>query len=549
MHWAVLLACCFALASCAILLVALAGRTVAAIPNAKVRKWLVIVCALTSGVFVAACALMISFDKLWLESRLRYARDLLEDCEWIPIMAYSLMGTFAVTFVGAGVLGFFPARESPYQPLASRWRLRPLLKSLAIGLAATVAFAAVHDAFVQWTVNGFSQESAETQRALTPPAIPGSENAALVYQRVLDTVGRESDEDSRAASKLYETNPQEYYASLEPLAEIMKEAARLKRCRFSDEQQPIHILDGTDTNYALTSAAQRLTSLARHRFSEGDIDEAIELLGAVRNMENHILSDPRNREPLLFQWYESWIRLAMETASLQPNVSCDQIKRLSAPDLPVEELYLEGIHWHRAALQSHLSDVYTGSFFQRPEFEEHEALRSSSPQAFVARWLTVRTLRFLHAPDDIASFKIAFAPERIAYTDEFDHAAWDTSAHGKFLGPASSIAYTRQRALTAGSQRKLVNIAVASMCFREDHSQWPRSVDELVPKYLPAAPVDDLTDSPFRTLNIEGGVIFYSAEREKFFNRFDDSNTWWEELQDHGLACLRLGTAAEKGRE
>jgi hypothetical protein len=348
-------------------------------------------------------------------------------------------------------------------------------------------------------------------------------------------------------SDLHESNPPDYYASLEPIAETMMQAARFSNCRFADERQSLHILDGMATNYGLTTVAQRLTRLADYRASQGEIDEAIDLLNAVRNMERHILADLRNREPLLFQWYECWIRRVLETLSLQPNVSSDQIKRLASPDLPAADLYLEGIRWHRAALQDYLANVYSGREFQRPELQDREVFQSTSPQAAVARWLTLVTLRFLHAPDDIAAFKTAFTPNRIADTYEFDDALWDATASGKFLGPASSISYARTRALTADAERKLANIAIASICFREDHSRWPRSIDELVPKYLSAVPKDAFTSVPFRALSVEGGVIFYSAERDQFFDRFDDSNDWWEEMKEYNLLCVRLGTAAEKG--
>jgi hypothetical protein len=536
-------------AAATVLIVASIAKAIAHIPNPSIRKWVVIVCALTISVVTTAYGIMKSFDRLRLASQIRYFRNAFEDSAWIVIILFSLSAMFVLTLAAAGSIGFLPANVSPYQPRGSKWRIVPLLKLLSIGLAATTIAFALHDAFILWSLKDFASEAADTQRAMTPAPIPDNDNAAFAYQSIIDRVENESDEDTRTMSALYENSPPDYYASLEPIAETMMQATRFSSCRFADEKQSLHILDGMTTNYGLTTAAQRLTKLAAYRASQGEIDEAIALLNTVRSMERHILADPRNREPLLFQWYECWIRLVMETLSLQPNVSCDQIKRLAAPDLPVAEIYLEGIRWHRAALQDHLANVYTGREFQRSEIISQEVWKSTSPQAAVARWLTLVTMRFLHAPDDIAAFETAFAPSRIADSYEFDDEVWDATARGKFLGPATSISYARTRALTADAERKLINIAIASICFREDHSRWPRSFDELVPQYLLGIPKDAFTGAPFRALSINGGIIFYSAERDETFNRFDDSNNWWKELQEYGMLCLRLGTAAEKGKK
>src|SRR5690606_29020167 len=143
--------------------------------------------------------------------------------------------------VSAGLIGFLPANVSPYQPRGSKWRIAPLLKLLSIGIAATIIAFAFHDAFVLWTLKKFAREAADTQRAMAPAPIPDKDNAALAYQSIIDRVRNESDEDKRAMSALYESSPPDYYASLEPFAETMMQAARFSDCRFADERQSLHI--------------------------------------------------------------------------------------------------------------------------------------------------------------------------------------------------------------------------------------------------------------------------------------------------------------------
>jgi hypothetical protein len=52
---------------------------------------------------------------------------------------------------------------------------------------------------------------------------------------------------------------------------------------------------------------------------------------------------------------------------------------------------------------------------------------------------------------------------------------------------------------------------VAAVRFRQAEGRWPRSLEELVPKWLPEAPIDPFTGKPLAYRVDDEGVVIYSV--------------------------------------
>ncbi len=52
---------------------------------------------------------------------------------------------------------------------------------------------------------------------------------------------------------------------------------------------------------------------------------------------------------------------------------------------------------------------------------------------------------------------------------------------------------------------------LASERYRRDHKQWPRSLDDLVPRYLGKIPSDPFADAPLRLRPTKDGIVIYSV--------------------------------------
>jgi hypothetical protein len=62
----------------------------------------------------------------------------------------------------------------------------------------------------------------------------------------------------------------------------------------------------------------------------------------------------------------------------------------------------------------------------------------------------------------------------------------------------------------ATQRRDAALVAVALELYRRDHRDWPASLHELTPQYLPAVPLDRYDGKPLRYRVVEGQPVLYS---------------------------------------
>jgi hypothetical protein len=71
-------------------------------------------------------------------------------------------------------------------------------------------------------------------------------------------------------------------------------------------------------------------------------------------------------------------------------------------------------------------------------------------------------------------------------------------------------------------ERRMSAVALASQMFRADHGRFPNALDELVPTYLAAVPLDPFTDGQPLGYVVQRGVLPGGADRPLVFNRNGD---------------------------
>jgi hypothetical protein len=76
------------------------------------------------------------------------------------------------------------------------------------------------------------------------------------------------------------------------------------------------------------------------------------------------------------------------------------------------------------------------------------------------------------------------------------------------------------------TDRRMAAVSLAANLFRRDTGRWPATLEELVPRYLPAVPIDPMANEgvPLRYVLAEGGrrPIVYSAGDDGAFEDFAD---------------------------
>lgn len=68
------------------------------------------------------------------------------------------------------------------------------------------------------------------------------------------------------------------------------------------------------------------------------------------------------------------------------------------------------------------------------------------------------------------------------------------------------------------AERRMTAVSLAAQLFRADHGRWPNALDELVPAYLPAVPLDPFTDGKPLGYVVQRGALPGDADRALVFH-------------------------------
>ncbi len=81
---------------------------------------------------------------------------------------------------------------------------------------------------------------------------------------------------------------------------------------------------------------------------------------------------------------------------------------------------------------------------------------------------------------------------------------------------------------TATQQRDAVLVAIALELYRRDHGDWPASLHELSPQYLPTVPPDRYDGKPLKYRIVEGQPVLYSVgvDRDDDGGRVPEQGKW-----------------------
>ena len=77
-----------------------------------------------------------------------------------------------------------------------------------------------------------------------------------------------------------------------------------------------------------------------------------------------------------------------------------------------------------------------------------------------------------------------------------------------------SLSRASAMAELATQRRDAALSALACELYRRDHSQWPATLAELSPHYLPSPPVDRFDGEPLRYRLVDGRPLLYSIGRD-----------------------------------
>jgi hypothetical protein len=366
------------------------------------------------------------------------------------------------------------------------------------------------------------QEAGAVLLGLTAPPVAESENAARVYAEALKEIGEpvKAPWSEAARRGLDAAEPADWKDPFvvglvkkheDALARLRK-AAALPRCSFDRQRVPLD----TDTN--TSPLVRRLPSLgatllavdARVKATEGNLARAFQDVSAILGIVRHVSAELG----LVWGWEVMAWRTLEDVLRLAP-AGKDPLPALTIPELPGlvrkvrEEHALLGMILPTAASQPSL-------------VIEEERQRNGLGAALVIEALVVPSRVFLIA-DDIALMRRLFDAYRKSPPSARDETPADwadlrhsvendpTSVYGAiYIRPKQQVLAVEGGALATLRETTRTGLAVAA--YHRKHGKGPERLEQLVPDFLPAVPVDPRDGQVLRLKRSADVLLIYAPQ-------------------------------------
>ncbi len=561
MHWILLCLLIITAWLAADLLVACGARLLSLVPYALVRRWAVI-----SAIFPVCIALFfLVFFLIYREQdRHDFTQAIANAYQYIPTITIAVLipvGTLVIGLTLLSAIGFWPCRGVPYQPRASAWNLSRRGKQVGFLMIAIFSALLMQDWELQWRLARMESRAEAVAQSMKPDIDAEASNAAVYYQQLVAIRKKlrpwEKEEYFKDLDRFFHIDPnnkivRSYIKELQPLVSCFRKASRCPDCCFEDTFQPLDVLDGPNTNFAITKAVVHLKRYAHQMIQQGQPQEAIECITWIRQLETHQQQDPRNSETVFFFWHECHVKRIVEHLStFEAELPEDQLRQVLSLSLDADAIFANAWKWYGAGLQKHLASAYSGRAYSRPEFQDDKVWGDPSWRGKVVRSLILFTMRAAFARDDMNAAKyICDLPNYSLDEKPWEH-YFDSGAipGGKLVWSVSDSGVTPWLAARVARNRELSNIGIAACLFHQEKERWPTSLSQLSPGYLPMALRPSKEEQPFAIISLDDGMIVYSPRESsrrwmKFFEEYEDTDSWWQEAADLPLCeVVFLGEA------
>ena len=107
-------------------------------------------------------------------------------------------------------------------------------------------------------------------------------------------------------------------------------------------------------------------------------------------------------------------------------------------------------------------------------------------------------------------------PECLSLYSTMHESAWDGHRRGYILGPGllEGLRNAVPKEVEASARIRMTTAALAVERFRLAHGQLPEDLNELIPRFITAIPIDPFDGQPIRYKRLEKGYVVYSVGRD-----------------------------------
>lgn len=468
-------------------------------------------------------------------------------------LAYILSWTIVFAVAAAVVIVRGLRRREDGAPRARGWSVA----RIAIAGGAAIALALM----TYWNIDLTAKTRLAAMRAevgaialsVAPARVPDRQNAALVYQRAFEAMAKLENQPKEVREKWNDwTDPtpespldpkdadlRAFLKKNEAATAILRRAAAMPDSYFEHNYAQPSFSELMPELWQMRHGADLLVLDARCKAADGNARGALEDVNCLFAMAAHARS-----EPMVVCVMSAAAIDSMAARTLEDVLASTRPKAEDLAALAIDE----GSPYQQSMARAfRMEEAFVLGFFTTlTEVQDSEALHLiKAPPMIVAEPMASVWRTFL-LPDDIASYRqvmrhYAAMTARPYREAQADWAKWDkefgATAVGLFtrmMVPALSGA--AKCTVEADARHQLARAAVAVETYRAKTAKWPARLDNLVPDYLDAVPMDPFDGKPMRMAAAQGAIVLYSVGP----NLKDETGAAWDKEKREGDITFRL---------
>jgi hypothetical protein len=454
-------------------------------------------------------------------------------------------GPVLTTFLSAVIGGMWvvqaglrPTADEPATPPAARWPL--------VGLVAAFLFAKVVaggtlltlDSGITARAAGMKAEAVNLIQANLPPVVTDAANAASLYEPAVagleaDPIAKaqESPLTNAASIDVADAGVADLLARHRETLSLVRAAAGHEVCRFTrDWTRPS--LDMLIPEMQSIRQAARLVQLsARHRAATGDVAGALDDVAVLHQMGQHAAA-----EPILIS---GLVGLAIDTMALDtlaqvlPRLTPSNRGRLDDPAIRDLVHMVPSFKRHFFGEEAFGSMLFA-SFCDRASSADSldllasvgsSGLSSGVPGSLNApfRPVTAMMYRVFLLPEDVHAYRSTLRAyqQLLAVPKPYSEQSREAKAIEDRLSDrrrgivtsllAPALSSCIRQTVKSQALHRAAAVAVAATRYRIENGSLPKSLDDLVPTFLPVEPADPFAvGGALRLEQTDDALLIYS---------------------------------------
>ncbi|MDG2385640.1 MAG: hypothetical protein P8N76_28480 [Pirellulaceae bacterium] len=440
--------------------------------------------------------------------------------------------------------------------VAASWPRGRLAMFTCIALGLQLMTTWNVDLAVRQQFAGLQAEAGGMGLSIAPARIPDRDNAAIVYEQSYDALEEASWSETHRdkwqdwidlESKDFNVDDPDLKSFLKkqgPTLILLRQAAEKAGCHFGRNYSQLSFDLMLPELTHLRQAARLLSLDARYRAAQGDMQTALEDVGAIYSLAEHVGSDPLLISTLLTKaidqvatdTFQEVLALAGQQDIAQ-RITSDQLQAIDLDgSMSLARLYQRSLRGETAFGLNLFYQMSNGNLDWSQGFSGTTSQPSPANSFF----------RIFLLPDDLTSYRkimsdfssVAAKPFYEA-RDDLDNLdeRFEQEPMGiitKMITPALAAATEQVAQGDARHQTARLGLAVAR--YRSKTGDLPKTLEELVPDYIPILPRDPFDGEFMKYRVTDDGAVIYSVGPDGK----DDSGTIFDAKERQGDIVFQL---------